>query len=70
MVLSLLNHRGIVRNDPIGALAHLDIACAFVQQGDRVKARVAAFLRPMERRRTATSPSWKKHQSEIRQVAV
>ena len=36
----ILEHRGVVLNSPIGALAHLQIARAFVQQGDMTKARV------------------------------
>ena len=43
----ILDHRGIVLNQPIGALAHLGFARAFVLQGDTVKARAAYqdFLR-------------------------
>ncbi len=37
----ILDHRGIVVNDPIGALAHLQIGRAYAMQGDTVKARVA-----------------------------
>jgi DNA-binding winged helix-turn-helix (wHTH) protein/tetratricopeptide (TPR) repeat protein len=37
----ILDHRGIVKNDLIGALAHLELARAYVMQGDLVKARVA-----------------------------
>jgi hypothetical protein len=37
----ILDHRGIVRNDPIGALAHLQIARAFAMQGDTAKAKAA-----------------------------
>jgi len=35
------DHRGIVVNAPIGALAHLGLARAHVLQGDTVKARAA-----------------------------
>jgi serine/threonine protein kinase/tetratricopeptide (TPR) repeat protein len=35
----VLDHRGIVRNDPIGALAHLQIGRAYAMQGDTAKAR-------------------------------
>jgi tetratricopeptide (TPR) repeat protein len=35
----ILDHRGIVLNFPIGALAHLGLARAYVLQGDTVKAR-------------------------------
>ncbi|MGB6689603.1 MAG: winged helix-turn-helix domain-containing protein [Terracidiphilus sp.] len=37
----ILDHRGIVLNSPIGALAHLEIARAFTLQGETAKARVA-----------------------------
>ena len=37
----ILEHRGIVLNSPIGALAHLEIARAFTIQGQTAKARVA-----------------------------
>jgi eukaryotic-like serine/threonine-protein kinase len=37
----ILNHRGVVTNEPIGALAHLGLARAYVMQGDSVKARAA-----------------------------
>jgi predicted Zn-dependent protease len=37
----ILNHRGIVLNSPIGALAHLGLARAYVLQGDTAKAKTA-----------------------------
>lgn len=37
----ILDHRGIVWNSPIGALAHLEIARAFNMQGETAKARAA-----------------------------
>ena len=37
----ILDHRGIVLNSPIGALAHFEIARAFVMQGETAKARAA-----------------------------
>jgi hypothetical protein len=37
----ILDHRGIVLNEPIGALAHLGLARAYVLQGDTIKARTA-----------------------------
>ena len=36
-----LDHRSIVRNCPLGALAHLGLARAYVQQGDTVKTKAA-----------------------------
>jgi serine/threonine protein kinase/tetratricopeptide (TPR) repeat protein len=37
----ILDHRGIVQNEPIGALAHLGLAHAFAIQGDTAKAKSA-----------------------------
>ena len=37
----VLDRRGIVLNQPIGALAHLQIARAYAMQGDTAKARAA-----------------------------
>ena len=37
----ILDHRGIVVSDPIGALAHLQLGRAFVLSGDKTKAKSA-----------------------------
>jgi len=37
----ILEHRGVVINEPIGALAHLGLGRAYALQGDKVKARAA-----------------------------
>ena len=37
----IIDHRCIVLNSPIGALAHLGLARAYVLQGDTVKAKAA-----------------------------
>ena len=37
----ILNHRGIVLNEPISALAHLQLGRAYALQGDTAKARSA-----------------------------
>jgi predicted Zn-dependent protease len=37
----ILDHRGIVLNEPVGALAHLGLARAYAMQGDTAKARAA-----------------------------
>jgi DNA-binding winged helix-turn-helix (wHTH) protein len=37
----ILDHRGLVLNEPIGALAHLGLGRAYVLQGDTVKAKAA-----------------------------
>jgi eukaryotic-like serine/threonine-protein kinase len=37
----ILDHRGIVLNEPIGALAHLGLAHAYALQGDTAKSRAA-----------------------------
>jgi eukaryotic-like serine/threonine-protein kinase len=36
----ILDHRGVVLNEPIGALAHLGLARAYLLCGDTVKARI------------------------------
>jgi len=37
----ILDHRGLVLNQPIGALAHLGLGRAYVLQGETVKAKAA-----------------------------
>ena len=37
----ILDHRGIVVSDPIGALARLELGRAFALSGDKTKARTA-----------------------------
>jgi tetratricopeptide (TPR) repeat protein len=37
----ILDHRGVVSNEPIGALAHLGLARAYALQGDAAKSRAA-----------------------------
>jgi eukaryotic-like serine/threonine-protein kinase len=37
----ILDHRGIVVSDPIGALAHLQLGRAYALAGDTTKAKVA-----------------------------
>jgi Tfp pilus assembly protein PilF len=37
----ILGHRGAVQNEPIGALAHLGFARAYVLQGNTAKAKAA-----------------------------
>ncbi len=37
----ILDHRGIVLNEPIGALAHLQLGRAYIMSGDTAKARTA-----------------------------
>jgi serine/threonine protein kinase len=39
--MKILDHRGIVVNEPIGTLAHLQIGRAYAMQGDTAKARTA-----------------------------
>jgi eukaryotic-like serine/threonine-protein kinase len=36
----ILDHRGAVVGDPIGALAHLQLARAYVLSGDQTKAKI------------------------------
>jgi len=49
----ILDHRGIVLCDPIGALAHLQLGRAFALSGDKIKAkdRIPEFPHPLEKRR-------------------
>jgi eukaryotic-like serine/threonine-protein kinase len=37
----ILDHPGVVLNDPIGALAHLGLARAYALSGDKAKAQTA-----------------------------
>jgi hypothetical protein len=37
----ILDHRGTVVSDPIGALAHLQLGRAYVLSGDKTKAKIA-----------------------------
>jgi tetratricopeptide (TPR) repeat protein len=37
----ILDHRGVVVSDPIGTLAHLQLARAFASSGDKIKSRAA-----------------------------
>jgi eukaryotic-like serine/threonine-protein kinase len=37
----ILDHRGIVLNEPIGALAHLELGRAYAFEGDTAKAKAA-----------------------------
>jgi hypothetical protein len=37
----ILNHRGLVGLDPIGAVAHLQIGRAYALSGDKIKAKSA-----------------------------
>jgi hypothetical protein len=37
----IIEHRGLVGNCPLGALAHLGLARAYAMQGDTAKARAA-----------------------------
>ena len=37
----IVDHRGVVQNDPVGALAHLGLARAYALSGDTAKARTA-----------------------------
>jgi DNA-binding winged helix-turn-helix (wHTH) protein/tetratricopeptide (TPR) repeat protein len=38
---NIINHRGVVVTDPIGALAHLQLARAFASSGDKTRAKAA-----------------------------
>jgi hypothetical protein len=48
----ILDHRGIVLNDPIGALAHLQMGRAYALQGETAsQGSLSGFPHPLERRR-------------------
>ena len=54
----ILDHRGIVLNLPIGALAHLQIGRAYALEGDTAKSRAAYKISsPSGKTPTPTSPS-------------
>ena len=67
----ILDHRGIVVSDPIGALAHLQLGRAFALSGDKTKAKscLPGFPHPLERRRPR-HPDPQASQGGIRQVKV
>ena len=67
----ILDHRGIVLNEAIGALAHLQIGRAYSMLGDTAKAKAAlpGFPLALERRRPG-HPHPKAGQSGVREVAI
>jgi hypothetical protein len=67
----ILDHRGIVVSDPIGALAHLQLGRAFVLSGDRTKAKSAYqdFL-TLWKDADQDIPILKQAKAEYRQAAV
>ena len=67
----ILDHRGIVGADPIGALAHLQLGRAFALSGDlgQVEVCVPGFPRALERRRLRHSDS-QGSEGRIRQAPV
>ena len=55
----ILDHRGIVGADPIGALAHLQLGRTFALAGDKVKARLPTrIFSPSGKTPTPTSRFW------------
>ena len=67
----ILDHRGIVGADPIGALAHLQLGRTFAVAGDKVKAKrcLRGFSHPLERRRLRHSDSGAS-EGGVRPVAI
>ena len=67
----ILDHPGVVVNEPIGALAHLGLARAYALSGDTAKAqaRVSGFPRALERRRPR-HPHPEGSQGGVREAAV
>ena len=65
----ILDHRGIVVNAPIGALAHLGLVRAYALSGDEAKAKAAYqdFLPALERRRPR-HPHSEAGQGRVRQA--
>ena len=66
-----LDHRGIVINFPLGALAHLGLARAFVDSGRHGQSEggISGFLQLLERRRLR-HPHPERSQGRIREAAV
>ena len=63
----ILDHRGIVWNSPIGALAHLQLGRAYAMPGDTAKARLhIRTSSPSGKTPTPTSPSSKKPKRSTR----
>ena len=53
----ILDHRGIVLNEPIGALAHLQLGRAYAMAGDTAKARIVRISSPSGKTPILTFPS-------------
>jgi len=67
----ILQHRGVVQNCPLGALAHLGLARAYALSGDQTKAKIAYqdFL-TLWKDADPDIPILKASQSGVREVAV
>ena len=67
----ILDHRGIVGADPIGALAHLQLGRVFALSGDKTKAKAAyeAFL-ALWKDADPDYPDPEKRQSRVREAVV
>ena len=67
----ILDHAGVVGNEPIGALAHLGLGRAYALSGDTAKAKscVSGFPRTLERRRPRY-PHPEGSQGGVREAAV
>jgi hypothetical protein len=70
----ILDHRGVVVNEAIGAVAHLGLARAYVLQSDPAKARrpvlPTKISPPVERRRPTRHPHPKAGERGVREVAI
>ena len=66
----ILDHRGIVLSDPIGALAHLQLGRAFAMSGDKTKARTAYRISSPSERCRPQHPRPQASQSGIRHAEL
>ena len=67
----ILDHRGIVGLDPIGALAHLQLGRVFALSGDKARAKAAyeTFL-ALWKDADPTTPVWKKAKAEYGRLSL
>ena len=65
----ILEHRGIVVSNPIGALAHLQLGRAYAVSGDKTNAKTAYQNFALERRRPR-HPDPEASQSGVRETAI
>ena len=65
----VLDHPGIVANDPIGALANLQLGRAYVQSGDMTRARAAyRDFQTLWKTADPELPIWKQSRLELARI--